>query len=58
MNTVEEKWPEIIERVKNDNLLTEVSYNTWLRPLKVYDVTDSVITLMIPSDKEPAVNII
>ncbi len=58
MNKVEEKWTEIIERVKNDNLLTEVSYNTWLRPLKVYDVTEDVITLMIPSDKEPAINII
>lgn len=58
MNIVKEKWLDIIEKVKNDYFLTEVSYTTWLLPLQVYEVTEDTVTVLIPSDKEHAINII
>ena len=38
MNIVKEKWPEIIEHLRVEHELTNVSFNTWIQPLKVYDV--------------------
>ena len=58
MNIIKEKWLDIIEKVKNDYFLTEVSYTTWLLPLQVYEVTEDTVTVLIPSDKEHAINII
>ncbi len=58
MNIIKEKWIDIIEKVKNDYFLTEVSYTTWLLPLQVFEVTDDTVTVLIPSDKEHAINII
>ena len=34
MNIIEEKWDEILERVKEEHELCEVSFKTWIRPLK------------------------
>ena len=34
MNTVIEKWDEILNIVKTEHDLSEVSFNTWLNPLK------------------------
>ena len=31
--------------------ITDVSYNAWLKPLKVYDVTDNVITILINDER-------
>lgn len=58
MNMIKEKWIDIIEKVKNDYFLTEVSYTTWLLPLKVYEVSNDTVKVLIPPDKEPAINII
>ena len=41
MNTVKEKWPEIIEHLRVEHELSNVSFNTWIQPLKVYDVVDN-----------------
>ncbi len=46
MNTVRELWQEIIEKGQKMNIfLTEVSFNTWLVPLKVYDVSEDTKSL-------------
>ncbi|MBH1942502.1 chromosomal replication initiator protein DnaA [Mobilitalea sibirica] len=46
-NIIQSKWDEILKYLIYEYGITEVSYNTWLRPLKVYDVTDHVITVLI-----------
>ena len=43
MNTVKEKWPEIIEHLRVEHELSNVSFNTWIQPLKVYDVVDNTV---------------
>ena len=58
MNTVRELWQEIIEKVKTEYFLTEVSFNTWLVPLKVYDVSEDTVTVIVPSQNEQTIQIL
>ena len=51
MNTVIEKWDEILNIVKTEHDLSEVSFNTWLKPLKVYEVNGNVDTIIVPSEQ-------
>ena len=53
MNIVREKWNEILETVKNEHELTDISYKTWLKPLEVYSVdeTGHMVTILVPSEQ-------
>ena len=42
MNLVEEKWIEILNRVKEEHEILDVSFDTWLAPLKVHEVEGNV----------------
>jgi len=59
-NLIQSKWDEILKYLISEYGITDVSYNTWLRPLKVYDVTDHVITILINDERigPPSINII
>lgn len=50
MNIVEEKWEEIIEHLKVEHDLSNVSFNTWIRPLKVYDIIDDTVIILVNSN--------
>lgn len=47
MNMVEEKWPEIIEHLRVEHELSNVSFTTWIQPLKVYDVIDDTVFILV-----------
>lgn len=47
MNIVEEKWSEIIEHLRIEHELSNVSFTTWIQPLKVYDVVDNTVYIMV-----------
>lgn len=51
MNKVVEKWDEILKIVKTEHDLSDVSFNTWLKPLKVYQVEGNVVTILVPSEQ-------
>lgn len=51
MNKVEEKWDEILQNVKAEHELSEVSFNTWIKPLKVYKVEGNTVTVLVPSEQ-------
>lgn len=51
MNKVEEKWDEILQIVKIEHDLSDVSFNTWIRPLKVYKVEGNMVTVLVPSEQ-------
>ena len=54
MNTLEmirDKWDEILLTVKEEHDLSDISYKTWLRPLTVYSVSDTKITILVPSEQ-------
>ncbi len=47
MNEIQDKWDEILEYLKIEHCVTDVSFKTWLLPLKVYSVEDNLITISI-----------
>lgn len=47
MNIVEEKWPDIIERLRVEHSLLDVSFKTWILPLKVYDVIGNTVYILV-----------
>lgn len=49
MHLFEDKWSEILETVKTECDMSDVSFKTWLQPLKLYDVEGDVVTVTIPS---------
>lgn len=59
-NIIEEKWDEILKFLVLEYGITDVSYNTWLKPLKVYDVEDHIITVVINDERigPPSLNVI
>lgn len=50
MNEVKEKWPDIIEHLRVEHELLNVSFNTWIKPLKVYDVIDDTAYILVNKD--------
>ena len=58
MNEIKEKWDEIKEIVRREYDLTEISYNTWIAPLKLHKVENNVVTILIPSEQAHALNYI
>lgn len=47
MNVVKEKWPEIIEHLRIEHELSNVSFTTWIQPLKVYDVVNDTVFILV-----------
>ena len=47
MNTVKEKWPDIIEKLRVEHSLSDVSFKTWIVPLKVYDIIDNTVYILV-----------
>ena len=58
MDSIKEKWDEIKETIRKEYELTDVSYDTWIKPLRFYEVKDNVVIIMIPSDQAHALNYI
>ena len=44
---MKEKWPEIIEHLRVEHELSNVSFSTWIQPLKVYDVIDNTVFILV-----------
>ena len=57
MNVIEEHWQEILQRVKEDCELLDVSYNMWLKPLQVHKYENGILYILV-SLEEIAINII
>ena len=49
MNLVKEKWDDIIHKLKIEYDVLDVSIKTWILPLKVHDIKDSVVYIIAPS---------
>ena len=52
---IEERWEEIKETLKTEYDFSEISYTTWILPLRLYSVEDHVVTILIPYDQSHAV---
>lgn len=47
-----EKWDEIKEIVTKETETSEIAYNTWLKPLDVYDIVDGTVYIIYSEDSE------
>ena len=48
---IEEKWEEILEYMKIEHGISDVSFKTWILPLKIYSIVGNVITISIDDGK-------
>lgn len=53
---IKEKWEEIKEFIKNEYEMNPISYKTWILPLKLKDVIDNKVYILIPSENSQALN--
>lgn len=55
---IKENWDLIKETLKTEYDLSEISYNTWVKPLRFHSMDHDVVTIMIPSDQAHALKYI
>lgn len=50
MDFVLQKWEEILLTMKEEHDISDVSFNTWIRPLEVYGLNGNTLYILVPSD--------
>ncbi|MCM1193285.1 MAG: chromosomal replication initiator protein DnaA [Acetatifactor muris] len=58
MDDIKENWQIIKETMRREYSISDISYQTWVLPLEFYNVTDDVVSIIIPTDLAPALNYI
>lgn len=48
---VMEKWEEILLMVKTEYDLSNIVYDSWIKPLKIHEIIDNSIYILVPSDQ-------
>ena len=51
MDKILEKWDEILSTVKHEHDISDISFDTWIRPLEVYGVEGSTLYILVPSEQ-------
>ena len=47
MHIIQEKWPEILNMIKIEHDVSDISFSAWLEPLKVHKVEGNVVTIIV-----------
>jgi chromosomal replication initiator protein len=50
LDKIKENWTSILNAVRDEQELSDVSYNTWLAPLEPIEFDDGVLTILFPGD--------
>ena len=51
MNLILDKWNDILEYIRKEHELSDVSFETWLTPLKVHSIQDDTVRIIVPMDQ-------
>lgn len=51
MDKIIEKWDEILNTVKKEYEISDVSFDTWIRPLEVFAVEGNILYILVPSEQ-------
>ncbi len=51
VDKVIEKWNEILNTVKKEHEISDVSFDTWMRPLEVYSIEGNTLYILVPSEQ-------
>lgn len=58
MDEIKENWEMIKDTIRKEYDLSEISFKTWVQPLKFHAVVDDNVTIIIPSEQSHAINYI
>ena len=47
MSRILEQWDEILQVFKTEYDISDVAFNTWIKPLQVYEINNNVITIIV-----------
>ncbi len=53
-----EKWNHIRERVKIENDISDIAYDTWIKPMDIFSVDNGIVKIIIPQEQATGVNYI
>ena len=51
MDKIIEKWDEILNTVKQEYEISDVSFDTWIRPLEVFAIEGNTLYILVPSEQ-------
>ena len=51
MELILQKWEEILKTVKEEYDVADVAFESWLRPLQVYNIIGSTLYILITSEQ-------
>jgi len=51
MEKVIEKWNQILDTVKKEHEISDISFDTWMRPLEIYAVEEKTIYILAPFEQ-------
>ena len=51
MDKILEKWDEILHTVKTEHDISDISFDTWIRPLEVYGIDGNTLYILVPSEQ-------
>lgn len=57
-DSVKKNWNLIKETIRKEYELSNISFSTWVEPLKLYKVQDNNVLIIIPAEKAHAINYI
>ena len=49
MEAIYEKWEQILQFVKEEHDISQVSFDTWLKPLEICTIKDGKLYILVPS---------
>lgn len=50
LKLIKEKWNDILENLKQEHDISDVSFKTWLLPLEVHSVEDGLLRILVPEE--------
>lgn len=56
--TINENWEKIKENLRNEYNISDISYSTWIKPLKYHNYKNDTVFITIPNDMAQASNYI
>lgn len=51
MDKILEKWDEILKTVKTEHDVSDISFDTWIKPLEVFGVEGNTLYILVPSEQ-------
>ena len=49
---IKEKWEDILLTLKSEHSITDISFNTWLKPLKPHSIEDDTLMIVFQPNYE------